>query len=310
MSKKALYLLGIVLTILIGMWLQHYFCCSQGCCDANSDSSSSEIQNEPQPTTPEVKLHGFEFGTDSGKLFSTSENFRFLNSKADILLPVSDSIDLGIEKLKSVLNNSDTKYNILGNYNPEEPNNSIFPDLGLARATAVKNYLVSKGVDEKRLMVASIQNATIKNTDTIFSATQMALWIDVPQTNENQTTDWEKQKAEINANPIRLYFETGKSEINLSQEQKVQIFKIMEYVNAVEGSKIAVFGHTDNIVGVNATNAVYSKRRADFVKEYLISNGINSDKIVTEGKAETQPIADNTTAEGRAKNRRVEIILE
>jgi OOP family OmpA-OmpF porin len=69
---------------------------------------------------------------------------------------------------------------------------------------------------------------------------------------------------------------------------------------------IIAIGHTDNI-GSKEYNQKLSVRRAEAVKAYLVSKGIEPNRIYTEGKGLTQPIADNRTAAGRAKNRRVEI---
>jgi len=60
-------------------------------------------------------------------------------------------------------------------------------------------------------------------------------------------------------------------------------------------------------VGSDAYNQRLSVRRAESVKAYLVSKGIERNRVYTEGKGEKQPIADNRTAEGRAKNRRVEV---
>jgi len=65
-------------------------------------------------------------------------------------------------------------------------------------------------------------------------------------------------------------------------------------------------GHTDS-VGSDAYNQKLSLRRADAVKAYLVSKGLDPARLYTEGKGETQPVADNKTSEGRAKNRRVTI---
>jgi OOP family OmpA-OmpF porin len=69
---------------------------------------------------------------------------------------------------------------------------------------------------------------------------------------------------------------------------------------------IVAVGHTDSI-GSHEYNMALSQRRANAVKQYLVSKGIEANRIYTEGKGKTQPVADNRTAEGRQKNRRVEI---
>jgi len=69
---------------------------------------------------------------------------------------------------------------------------------------------------------------------------------------------------------------------------------------------IVAVGHTDSI-GTDAYNQKLSIRRAEAVKKYLVSQGIEAKRIYVDGKGESQPVADNKTAEGRAKNRRVQI---
>ena len=77
-------------------------------------------------------------------------------------------------------------------------------------------------------------------------------------------------------------------------------------LKANPGVNVDVIGHTD-WVGTNAYNMKLSDRRAAAVKTYLVSKGIEANRVYTEGKGEKQPVADNKTKEGRAKNRRVEI---
>jgi OOP family OmpA-OmpF porin len=69
---------------------------------------------------------------------------------------------------------------------------------------------------------------------------------------------------------------------------------------------VIAIGHADSI-GSDEYNQRLSVRRAESVKAYLVSKGIESNRVYTEGKGEKQPVASNKTAEGRAKNRRTEI---
>ena len=92
----------------------------------------------------------------------------------------------------------------------------------------------------------------------------------------------------------------------LKPEGKAKLDDLMGKLKAVNLEVVIVIGHTDSI-GSDAYNKKLSLRRAAAVKAYLVSKGIEANRIYTEGKGESQPIADNKTKEGRAKNRRVEI---
>jgi len=100
-----------------------------------------------------------------------------------------------------------------------------------------------------------------------------------------------------------IFFETDK--YTLKDKSKVELNKLIEFLTNNPGLKIKVMGHTDN-VGADAYNKTLSQNRAKSVSSYLSSNGIGADRILSEGYGSKQPIADNSTAEGRAKNRRTE----
>ena len=85
--------------------------------------------------------------------------------------------------------------------------------------------------------------------------------------------------------------------------------KLDDLVGKVKGINLEVIiavGHTDS-VGSDAYNQKLSVKRSEAVKAYLVSKGIEKNRVYTEGKGEKQPVADNKTKEGQAKNRRVEI---
>jgi len=100
------------------------------------------------------------------------------------------------------------------------------------------------------------------------------------------------------------FFDFDKSVIK--PEGKTKLNELVDRVKGIALEVIIAVGHTDSIGSDNYNNRL-SQRRADSVKAYLVSKGIEPNRIYTEGKGEKQPIADNKTREGRAKNRRVEV---
>ena len=89
-------------------------------------------------------------------------------------------------------------------------------------------------------------------------------------------------------------------------EGKAKLDDLIGKVKGINLEVIIAVGHTDS-VGSDAYNQKLSVRRAEAVKAYLVSKGIEKNRVYTEGKGEKQPVADNKTKEGRSKNRRVEI---
>jgi OOP family OmpA-OmpF porin len=100
------------------------------------------------------------------------------------------------------------------------------------------------------------------------------------------------------------FFDFDKSA--LKAEGKAKLDDLVGKVKGINLEVIIAVGHTDS-VGSDAYNQKLSVRRAESVKAYLVSKGIEKNRVYTEGKGEKQPVADNKTKEGRAKNRRVEI---
>ena len=89
-------------------------------------------------------------------------------------------------------------------------------------------------------------------------------------------------------------------------EGKAKLDTLIGQIKGIALEVVIAVGHTDS-VGSDKYNDRLSQRRADSVKAYLVSKGIEPNRIYTEGKGEKQPVASNKTPEGRAKNRRVEI---
>lgn len=102
-------------------------------------------------------------------------------------------------------------------------------------------------------------------------------------------------------------FELGGSV--LSAEGKATVIELMSKFEGEDVKSVVITGHTDGS-GDASFNQRLSEQRAEAVKTELVKNGANPDKITTKGYGESNPIADNGTREGRAKNRRVEIQVD
>jgi len=105
----------------------------------------------------------------------------------------------------------------------------------------------------------------------------------------------------------QVLFVTGKSELlPAARDQLDQVAIALKDQGSLK--PMVVEGYTDS-VGSDATNQKLSKDRAESVRAYLVSKGVPSDKITSVGKGKANPVASNDTPEGRANNRRVEIIV-
>jgi outer membrane protein OmpA-like peptidoglycan-associated protein len=103
-----------------------------------------------------------------------------------------------------------------------------------------------------------------------------------------------------------VLFASGKSQLLPGAQNGLS--QIAEALKAQDDTKLVVEGHTDS-TGNDANNQALSKARAEAVQSYLVSRGIPAERITSVGLGSSRPVADNTTAEGRANNRRVEIVV-
>ena len=103
-----------------------------------------------------------------------------------------------------------------------------------------------------------------------------------------------------------IEFEPAKTVLAAGGKQKLEV--VVEFLRNQLEVEVHVFGHTDS-QGKDAYNQTLSEGRATAVMDYLVSRGVGSSRLTSKGFGETQPISTNETAEGRAQNRRVELLL-
>jgi outer membrane protein OmpA-like peptidoglycan-associated protein len=103
-----------------------------------------------------------------------------------------------------------------------------------------------------------------------------------------------------------ILFDAGKADIKTDAETNLK--NLAASLKNNTETNILIIGHTDN-TGTQENNIDLSVHRAASVKDYLVNDGIEGSRMRIDGKAGTEPIADNSTEEGRAQNRRVEIVI-
>ncbi len=103
-----------------------------------------------------------------------------------------------------------------------------------------------------------------------------------------------------------VLFDTGK--YTLKNDTKVSLAKVSGILQAYPGLKLQVEGYTDS-VGGDEYNQKLSENRADAVRDFLVSQGVSMDNISATGYGKNNPVADNGTAQGRAQNRRVQLVV-
>ncbi|MFK7812142.1 MAG: OmpA family protein [Maribacter sp.] len=301
MTKTTTNLLLMLITILAGTYF-FITCCS---------SCGAPMKEEPvkeaviAPVTPEATSYPFAF-SDGDYAYNENDNYNFNVSSSSILMPLSQQVTDGIASLKTFLaGNAGKVINITGFYKSDETNESMFPNLGLARANAVKNHLVENGISSTQI------NTMGKLMDDMIAKGEMFLGPISYGLGDAAADAEDEMKAlrdKINANPLVLYFETNQASINLSAEQRQKVADISRYLDKVEGASCNVVGHTDN-VGNRGLNIGLGQERADFGKSYMARNGIAASKINTSSKGPDVPAESNATEAGRAKNRRTVVTL-
>ena len=181
------------------------------------------------------------------------------------------------------------KLSVVGNYGANETNSTTFDNLGVARAAAIRNLFPN--IDDSRFVFSAKQIDLDPTINAIDGASVSVLL-------HNDFVDQTTFGAVI-------HFPSNAKMGVISPE-------IDEYLNMLvadyKNNDIDIVGHTDN-AGADADNFGLAMARAASIKDELIAKGMPVEKLNAISKGETEPIADNSTEQGRSQNRRVEIII-
>lgn len=261
------------------------------------------------PAAAAVKYLGASYSAVDGSAFAakTSDHFRFLTSDRNYVTPIGDRLESEVDKTAAYLAaNPNKSLLITGEYGKDEKNDTPFSNLGEARANTLKGLFVSKNVPAKQIQLASkMVGANYFKDNHLLGGARYV----ISDIGDGKDARLERIKANLVGKPMRLYFATSARSVDLTTEQRTDFGDMIYYLDRVDGSKLTIGGHTD-AEGETVSNESLSRGRARFVEAYLQKNGLSKNRMTATGYGETNPIGDNNTTAGRAKNRRVEIILK
>ncbi len=122
---------------------------------------------------------------------------------------------------------------------------------------------------------------------------------------EKMRKDFYLKKVEVGTKVVldNIYFQTGKAILRPESEKALN--QVLRFLENNPSMRLEISGHTDN-TGSLRINQKLSRDRASAVVNYLVGKGIPQEMLESKGYADTQPVAENSTVEGRTKNRRVE----
>lgn len=255
-SKAFLVVLLFLIWSLASGW--YYVCTVKGKCPTNNISETSEKQ------TP---VFSFDKGESTPVLGANLADFK--------------------ESISQLLIDSNT-LEIIGLYDANEPNETSFDNLGLARAVEVQQVFAE--LPNERINLSS--------EATNFGAQMLSLdgvkFRIVVRNDFVQETDF----------GAILYFE---EDLTAKVPAKLNAYLKMFAIDN-DTKIIDIIGHTDD-TGGEGENFQLGLQRANMIRDILVAEGLSPDNVTASSKGQTEPMADNSTDVGRAKNRRVEIFI-
>ncbi|MVM41832.1 OmpA family protein [Spirosoma sp. HMF3257] len=325
LTNKAPWIVLLIIWMIGSTWW-HVCKIKQLCGD---DTTPSTVSTETDLETTPPGADGFTIA--DGNLFRLDlpGNFSFAKSGANANMNgLGGSLESLITYLKA---NPGRTLEIMGYYAPGETNTTSFPNLGLARAESIKQYLVQQGIPASSLTTKAEERNlpfTAKG-DSLRGGLYFAFGgvaekpgeetVEKPDTMPTEPiklTEPTTEKALAEAEkftsvfkPIDLYFSLGEANYIKTDETKKFFEEAIKYLATHKDKKLLLTGHTDNS-GPERVNMELSLDRANDVKNKLRKAGIDSDQIKVKAKGESEPKADNSTMSGRKANRRVTVVVQ
>jgi OOP family OmpA-OmpF porin len=257
------------------------------------------------PPPPPVNIDPLRIQEADSLTLIAQGNFSFAKSGAEANL---GAVRTALDSLAGyLLAHSAKRLIVVGYYSSEETNTTPYPDLGIARAEGIKEYLVGLGLGSDRISTSGeLLKSLAMTADSVRGGINFVIKEPIPTTDEGLAN---AQKYKGVFEPMDLYFPTGSADYIKTEANQQFVEEAKTFLATNKDKKLSLIGHTDND-GNDAMNMTLSKERAEGVKKQLMSLGIADDQLTTDGKGESQPKESNDTPEGRRANRRVAIVIQ
>jgi len=276
---------------ILGIW--YYTCKTKNLCIENTNPVKEVISNPVE----EIKS-GFSVFADNGStIFEFNDQLEINNKNASVYVP--DALLCYRDSIFRYLNNNQDKELLVQGFYKNQEVDSI-GSFGMQRAENIKNMLVDHGINAKRISTEAVQEIYDYDDTGIYNG---GIKIIVNTVSEDRTEEIEKS-----ITSKTLYADFGSADFKPDNTLKAYTLELKNYLERNPEKNVNIIGHTDD-VGSAEANFVVGSNRALNVKNYFISQGIAADKITSDSKGETRPIATNDNEAGRAKNRRIEILV-
>jgi outer membrane protein OmpA-like peptidoglycan-associated protein len=279
---KSLLRIATVFFFLLSWWW--YVCPHKKVCPFGTYSVKNTTADVAPPSTPDAKPDVVKAPVRIGPLA--------FNWSSDE--PVTDQ-SFATYRDSIVRNLSDNDVlEVLGGYFEGEQNNTAFSDLGLARANKVRDLFGDLPDERFDLKSARFEREAGSEKERPFLASHFRRLIN------NESVREVEGRMVIN-------FPHASDEMLTNSKLNSYLDDLVMRLRSTN-EKVLLVGHTDSSAG-SARNLSLGLHRANAIKNLLIEKGLPSERITTESKGETAPIADNDTSEGRQQNRRVELTI-
>ncbi len=285
----------ILLSILLFLWLLGVSYCHSKSCPCSTEVANAAVV----PPVPEKKQEIAILIEDINLDFSakTADNLLFSKNTCDYKTPLSENLQEVFSLVAQHLNNNSNRILTLsGLYEYLEDNECTNSEnLGIGRAERVQQLLIQMGAPADRIRTTSESKSSLEQLDNLIVG--------------GVEYNFSGMEERLRANNITLYFDSNDQQISMTSEQKQYFEDLKNYLAQNPNARASVTGHTDN-QGNDRGNQRLSRKRSEFVRDYMVEQGINRKQIVNKGMGSNVPIATNDTEEGRALNRRVEITIQ